>query len=140
MFTLSLIKIEPGTNLVQALILPILHPTLIHESSVQSYSIQVDDRTDQDVNSGIEDEELSHSSLPADRTGSTGVAPLAPAARGCELPLLEFLSQALFSAIFPAFSAFVGPSLSFLRKVSLNSSEFKCSLLASYVEPTVPSA
>ena len=57
------VKIEPGTNLVQALILPILHPTLIHESSVQSYATQLDDRTDQDVNSGIEDEELSHSSL-----------------------------------------------------------------------------
>ncbi len=53
------VKIEPGTNLVQALILPILHPTLIHESSVQSYSTHVDDRTDQDVNSGIEDEEMS---------------------------------------------------------------------------------
>jgi hypothetical protein len=46
----------------------------------------------------------------------------------------------LFSAIFSAILALVGPSLSLLRKVSLNSSEFECSLLASYVEPTVPSA
>ncbi len=78
--------------------------------------------------------------LPVDCVDSTGVASLAPTARGCELPLLEFLSQALFSAIFSAISALVGPPLSFLRKVSLNPSEFKCSLLASYVEPTVPSA
>ena len=79
-------------------------------------------------------------SLPVDRTDPTGVASLAPAACGCEFPLLEFLSQALLSAIFPAFSALVGPSLSFLRKVSLNPSEFECPLLSSYVEPTVPSA
>ncbi len=50
-------------------------------------------------------------SLPVDRTDPTGVASLAPAARGCEFPLLEFLSQALFSAIFSAILALVGPSL-----------------------------
>ncbi len=57
------VKIEQGTSIVQALILPILHPTLIHESSVQSYSTDLDDRADQEMNSGTEDEELSHSSL-----------------------------------------------------------------------------
>jgi dUTPase len=43
------VKIEQGTSLVQALILPILHPTLIHESSIQSYSTRLDDRTDQEL-------------------------------------------------------------------------------------------
>ena len=73
--------------------------------------------------------------LPAGRVDSTGVASLVPTARGCELPLLEPLPQALFSAIF-----FCGSLSVVLSKVSLNSSEFECSLLSSYVEPTVPSA
>ncbi len=66
------VKIEQGTSLVQALILPILHPTLIHESSVQSYSTKLDDRTDQELSSGIEDEELSHSSLLTSEHQSAG--------------------------------------------------------------------
>ena len=74
--------------------------------------------------------------LPAGRAGSTGVASLALTVRDCEFPLCEPLPQALFSAIF--FS--LGPYLSSSERVSLNSSEFECSLLSSYVEPTVPSA
>jgi dUTPase len=57
------VKIEPGTNLVQALILPILHPTLILESSVQSYSIKVEDSKGNDLPHKLESEDLSHSSL-----------------------------------------------------------------------------
>jgi dUTPase len=66
------VKIEPGTSTVQALILPILHPTLIHESSVQSYSTELDDRTDQEMNSGTQDEELSHSSILTSEHQSAG--------------------------------------------------------------------
>jgi dUTPase len=66
------VKIEPGTSIVQALIRPILHPTLIHESSVQSYSTELDDRTDQEMYSGTEDEELSPSSLLTSEHQSAG--------------------------------------------------------------------
>ncbi|MFN9939824.1 MAG: hypothetical protein ACK56I_10165, partial [bacterium] len=39
----STVKIERGTSLVQALIIPVLHPTLIHESVIHSYSMKLDD-------------------------------------------------------------------------------------------------
>ena len=39
----SPVKIQPGTCLVQALILPLLHPSLIHEPAVHSNSVRVDD-------------------------------------------------------------------------------------------------
>ena len=56
-------KIEQGTSLVQAIILPVLHPTLIHESSVQSYSVKVDDSRQPEIPSGFEKDDLSNSSL-----------------------------------------------------------------------------
>ena len=55
------------------------------------------------------------------------------------LPLQRAAANFLFSSFYPRRCfppssppslALVGPSLSFLRKVSLNSSEFKCSLLS----------
>ncbi len=82
----STVKIEPGTSIVQALILPILHPTLIHESSVQSYSTELDDRTDQDMNSGTQDEELSHSSLLTSEQQSAGSSIALSNFELCSLP------------------------------------------------------
>ena len=66
------VKIERGTSLLQALILPTLHPTLIHESSVQSYSTRLDDKTDQALSPEIENEEPSHSSLLSSEHQSAG--------------------------------------------------------------------
>ena len=65
----SRVKIEAGTTLVQALILPILHPTLIHESSVSSYSMNIDDTS---AESSLQNEDESNSSRLTASHGSSG--------------------------------------------------------------------
>ena len=65
----SRVKIEEGTTLVQALILPILHPTLIHESSVSSYSMNIDDTS---AESALQNEDESNSSRLTASHGSSG--------------------------------------------------------------------
>ena len=63
------------------------------------------------------------------------------------LPLQRAAATFLFSSFYPRRCfppssppslALVGPSLSFLRKVSLNSSEFECSLLSPTKSPLFP--
>ena len=60
-------------------------------------------------------------------------------ARAC-LPLGFFLSPGVVFRHLLRQLGLGGPFSVVLRKVSLNPSEFECSLLSSYVEPTVPSA
>ncbi|MFN9909632.1 MAG: hypothetical protein ACK56F_26530, partial [bacterium] len=80
------------------------------------------------------------SSLPVDRAGSTGVASLAPAARGCEFPLLEFLSQALLSAIFLPSRLRCGSFSGVPQEALPEFLGIRMITPFSYLEPTVPSA
>jgi hypothetical protein len=56
------VKIERGTSLVQALIIPVLHPTLIHESVAHSYSMKMDDNKSKDSHPLPDIEDTNNSS------------------------------------------------------------------------------
>lgn len=84
--SLSTVKIEQGTSLVQALILPVLHPSLIHESSVQSYNLQVDDSQEPDFQSGFEKDDLSSSSLITSANARQGTSVALNNFQLCPLP------------------------------------------------------
>ncbi len=59
----STVKIERGTSLVQALIIPVLHPTLIHESVIHSYSMKLDDDESKDSHPLPDQEDTKNSGL-----------------------------------------------------------------------------
>jgi len=82
----SALKIEQGACLVQAIILPILHPTLIHESVTHSYTMRMENDKEENSEPSSENEDTRTSSQMTSEWESKGSSVAYHNIQLCPLP------------------------------------------------------